>query len=275
MDKAIVFGAFEFLGFHCCYSLLDKGYEVTGIQIEESKALYIENMRLEIGRNANFFEVEPRNWNLTELNSSSIIFIDYYDLYLKFTESAVWQALIGPKLQEGMEMIKSSNSKIVLLLPIQKLINQKEEHLPLTNSLEELRNEGVFLQIFYLPTIYGPWQNSELLFQKSLLGMLSEETSSKLSEREWINDAIFVKDVVRDIIRILEEETSTVEWILESDVSNHWEECADYLNIDQIARETEEGLKSLAGQIPTIKVIPEQIFPQGLLQQKKVIDSLG
>src|SRR3954447_19141238 len=58
MDKAIIFGIYDFVSFHMGRTLLNKGLEVIGVHIEEnSETSSFEEKRMEIGRNANFREI--------------------------------------------------------------------------------------------------------------------------------------------------------------------------------------------------------------------------
>ena len=57
MDKVIIVGTYEFIGFQLCLSLLEQGREVIGIHLNtNSKDPFLEEKRFEIGRNSNFTE---------------------------------------------------------------------------------------------------------------------------------------------------------------------------------------------------------------------------
>ncbi|WP_075981444.1 hypothetical protein [Bacillus massilinigeriensis] len=273
MDKAIVLGTFEFIGFHYSSYLLERGYEVTGVRYPESNEVYSEMMQLEVGRNANFNEVEHHIWNLSNLENPSVIFIDYYDLYIKQKEQEVFQSLISPILQEKRESIKKSGSKIVITLPIQLLAKTKEregKH-SINSFLDMLKGEEIPIQIFYLPTIYGPWQPNEFLFQKSLLGILDNENlnEKRISPREWKEDAIFVKDVVKEIVHLTNDNHSSFTYLLKSNLKNHWEQCANYLSLNI---KSEPILFEIEENQPPIKTVIQKVnFQEGLNEQRKVL----
>ena len=86
MEKAVMVGVFDFVSFHVCKALLDKGIEVRGVQIEseENQDFLLEEKRLEIGRNANFSVT--RMDDLTIPNQKETIVLSVYDLYMLYKE---------------------------------------------------------------------------------------------------------------------------------------------------------------------------------------------
>ncbi|MEM5594163.1 hypothetical protein AAHH67_24715 [Niallia circulans] len=56
MKKAVIFGVYQFVGFHICSTLLEEGEEIIGISYPEISIEDLEDKRMEIGRNANFSE---------------------------------------------------------------------------------------------------------------------------------------------------------------------------------------------------------------------------
>lgn len=78
MKKAIVFGAYQFLGFHICGALLEEGEEIIGVSFPNIHVDDIEDKRMEIGRNANFSEI---SWNhldsILQDSHSDFLFLTY------------------------------------------------------------------------------------------------------------------------------------------------------------------------------------------------------
>src|SRR4051812_35895178 len=85
MDKAVIFGVFDFVSFHMCKTLLNKGLEVNGVHIEKmDKVLFQNEKRLEVGRNANFLEQALVEWEKKKEHESmrTMLVISLYDLYM-------------------------------------------------------------------------------------------------------------------------------------------------------------------------------------------------
>jgi nucleoside-diphosphate-sugar epimerase len=263
MDKAIIFGVFEFLGFHFCKKLLDEGVEVEGIHIlEEIPPSFCEEKRMEIGRNANFTEVSSTDWKRKSHDKESIVFlVDYYDLFIRNNEDFITH---NDVLKEVLISIKNGKEKVVFLLPIQLLVDKTI--FGKSNRLNEifklLKGEGIVYQIFYLPTIYGPWQPMEFAFQKFFLQNIKIKAANDLeiNEREWVFDAIFVEDTVNGILQYINE--SSEEFILKSGEENNWERCAKYLSIPW----------NISGSLPSQQErhIPERVIRESHSYQKRL-----
>ena len=55
MDKAIIVGVYEFIGFHLCEALLQEGIEVYGVDLPIDTSDHVVNeKRILIGINSNF-----------------------------------------------------------------------------------------------------------------------------------------------------------------------------------------------------------------------------
>lgn len=227
MDRAIIFGTFEFLGFHFCTTLLERGYEVEGVHIahvEDDR--FLNDMRMEIGRNANFNEVHPRRrLSLADIREQTLIIIDFYDFYMRNKlELLKKNESLLELISQNTKILKETDSKIVFLLPAQFM-----------SSAISMGNTNIFQNEInshhmYLPTIYGPWQSEIFLFQQFLLKNFLPDRMPILSDREWVDDALYVDDVVDSILMVVEKE-STATYLLKSEMKDHWQKCADYLSI--------------------------------------------
>ncbi|WP_102271833.1 hypothetical protein [Cytobacillus massiliigabonensis] len=121
MDRAIVIGTYENLGFYFCSSLLEAGYEVTGIHYKDMDEELLEEKRMEIGRNANFQEVLQKEGNsFTEIQEQSLIIIDFNYLYLRNPNHSLEISTYLEKfLVHNEKKIKDTESKVICLLPIE------------------------------------------------------------------------------------------------------------------------------------------------------------
>ncbi|WP_313800647.1 hypothetical protein [Cytobacillus sp.] len=121
MDRAVIIGIYESLGFHFCTSLLEEGYEVTGIHYSDMDEELVEQKRMEIGRNANFQEVLQKEWlPSAEIQEQTLIIIDFDFFYLRHSSQAIE---ISKYLQQfyvqNEKKIRDTQSKVVCLLPIE------------------------------------------------------------------------------------------------------------------------------------------------------------
>lgn len=232
MDRAILFGLFDFVNFHICKSLLNKGIEVEGILLEEPDNIpFLEEKRFEVGRNANLLEQSLFHWKSVqeEVTNNTSLIISIYDLFMsKKEEILVDRTLTMPMIQylEG----NKNEVNIVFILPIQMLTSTfrgKE----IEKFLSIIKGLGKNMQFIYLPSIYGPWQTAAFLFQKVIISKYKELNIIN-DDREWTNDALFINDAIESIEEIIETEKSG-SYILESGRKNHWLSCAECLNISE------------------------------------------
>lgn len=270
MDKAIIYGAFEFMGFYFCKGFLEKGYEVTGIHLDDSVENYIEEKKFEIGRNANFTEKSVEGVDCGD-TSNSLIILTLYDLFMGSKEKLLKSQTLNKQLFQN----KNNNNQVVCLLPIQ-LLNRSLESDGVNDLrvfLKNIEGRGEMMQVYYLPSIFGPWQPSTFVFQKSMLNILKENEKQSQS-REWKMDAVFVEDAIKTIIEKIEL-GGTGQFILESGATNQWEECANFLNIDLKFRQIEvQEEVTLGDQIVRLPIRNGTAISDSLTMQKEHLKHL-
>jgi nucleoside-diphosphate-sugar epimerase len=262
MEKAVIFGAFEFLGFHFCKKILDEGIEVVGFHhgMDEEYDL-IEEKRMEIGRNANF-SIEDLDKE-TLVNEKVTIIIDFYDFFIKEQEEQFFQC---KKFEKMTRSINQEESKIIILIPylIKVKAQYKEQYSKLKDKINLIKNENISVQSVFLPTVYGPWQSEKFLFQQALL---SGGKVSQISDREWTGDALYVEDVIKEIMQLIEEDKDS--FLLKSGEQDAWEKCAKYLNISFEPIQAESG--EYKGEE---RIIRMSSYEDGLEKQKLLVKTL-
>ncbi|WP_019153252.1 hypothetical protein [Robertmurraya massiliosenegalensis] len=256
MDKVMIIGTFEFLGFHFTKKLLEEGVEVLGIhhQMSDEASYLIEEKRLQIGRNANF---EEKSIDALTRNTDDyeVVMVDYYDFFMRGYEDSLFH-------DENYQWLMKNSDKIVFLLPL-SLRNDpfKENRVKLEKYISLLRSDKD-VQEFLLPTIFGPWQTDVFLFQQALT---KKKDEWNLSAREWTADALYVEDMVRKVLKLVDDDKER--YLLRNDQINGWEECANYLNIKDVpvrdVRSDGEGIEV---------VVPlETSIETGIKNQQKLV----
>lgn len=263
LETVYIIGNYEFLGFHFCEKILEDGIEVVGVHLISNKDEYlIEEKRLQVGRNANFTECLIQQLDLENINSSKKIwFVDFYDLFMNEREQEV---LENENLKKVFEKLDMNTNKIVFLLPISLLVHSvfTEEKKKLQKLVDSI---ALPVQEIYLPTIYGPWQPKEFLFHQALC---DDNDSWNYSKREWTGDAIYVEDMVTEILRITEERND--KYLLLSNDNEQWKRVAASLKL------THEPIDGRTINFDGVKrfVVPSITIEEGLNKQKRKIRSL-
>jgi hypothetical protein len=224
LDKACIFGVYQFIGFHLCKSFLENGFSVEGIHLDTECDLFLEEKRLEVGRNANFNE---KSFPLSGQNiKTEVTIIPIYDWFMTYNNS---------KLRELFSkivpfIISDPKTNFVYLLPIQLLTDsQNDEGMAAIKDFIEQTIE-MRIQYFYLPTIFGPWQPDSFLFQRKLLNQINN--NEQIEVREWPFDAIYIEDLLAPIIEQIET-GETGSFLIESGIPQSWELCAEILKLDK------------------------------------------
>lgn len=228
MDKVAITGVFDFVNFHVCKALLDKGIEVRGAQIEseENEDILFEK-RLEIGRNSNFAEVSLREISVESTENETII-ISLYDLYMRYREDF----LLNDHLINSL-ISRNNWENIVILVPSQLLkevIDSKAEVI-IEDFLKRTKAQNKDIHFLYLPTIFGPWQPDTFMFQSSILTEMNRGNPFR-GLREETGDALYVEDIAQLIIEIIESKEPG-SYLLHSGKSDQWNKCAEFLRIDE------------------------------------------
>lgn len=209
MDKAIIIGVYDYIGFHLCLKFLEQGVEVTGVHFATDETdLFLSEKNLLVGRNSNFIEMDIADLATEERLEDAYMFIDYYSSYFQKREKKLISAL-------EKQLLDIKLTSIVSLLPIQ-MCGERIEHRQTFLPFHDRENMSSF---FYLPAIYGPWQPLLFALQQSLY---APNKKIVVSEREWTEDAVYVEDAI-DAICSHFEKTGINRYILRSTIKNHWQ----------------------------------------------------
>jgi hypothetical protein len=259
MDKAIIFGMFDFVGFHVGKNLLNKGIEIIGVHIDELENIdFLDEKRLEIGRNANFNEQSLVEWESSpkeDMSNPKFIF-SIYDLFMLKKEQILQDEAVTKPIIQYIEENKTKTS-MVLILPIQMLTRtfKGKEIEGFLNKIEGLVKDT---QLLYLPTVYGPWQPLSFLFQKAIVSKL-RKTEITNEEREWKNDVLFVDDAIDSILDIIENGRPG-SYLIDSGSDDQWFRCAAYLNIDE-DQALSKSTELIQCDPPMVKVSVRKVTP--------------
>jgi hypothetical protein len=267
MDKTVILDVFDFVSFHICKHLLNKGFEVHGVHFEEfANQANLDEKRMEIGRNANFFEDSFQKWdpkNREHYQAKQTFIFSIYDLFMVQKDSILLKEAITKRIIQYIAAHKD-HVNLVLLLPIQ-FHRFKEEKMS-ASIIEQANELAGNVQLFYLPAIYGPWQPSTFMFQQTILAKFGRSDILQ-SEREWTKDILFVEDAIDAIYEIMESGKQG-SYLLESGTENYWDQCAEYLNLDKnLLKNNRDELQEMSSSLVRVTVKKLTPISTSLIEQ--------
>ncbi|MBT2678196.1 NAD(P)-dependent oxidoreductase [Bacillus sp. ISL-35] len=265
MERATIVGVYDFVGYSLCRHLLDMGIEVAGIHpAGEKEDDYTEEKRLEIGRNANFSEINLVEWQGEEGVDS--LFVTLFEAFLHQDRTAEDLEMILSKL----EARHCKKLRTVLLLPA--YLAQENVKMEKTESgLDQFLNRAKSsVLVIYLPTIYGPWQPEKCFFQKAMNHTSRERGEiPEIDPWEWTKDCLYIDDAV-NCIRKMAESGEQGQYILTSGQPDSWKECArELLGQDFAVPESRFVKSKVKESIKVKKVGKNEQVRRGLGKQRE------
>ncbi|PEG07331.1 UDP-glucose 4-epimerase [Bacillus wiedmannii] len=198
MERVLIIGGLTFVGYHLVNKMIAEEVEVYGLDFDEFENMtkINEEKLLLIGRNALFTYYSIRDedgWKLVEGEKFDTVYFCLYE----------------PNQQSGFR-----NERVILqyLKRIIRLCAEQKVKLNLISSIEvgnadESENKRLFLKVeeglkkgeapysvFRVPTLYGPWQPSFMMYHQLILSELDEKECHYASEENG-SDLLYVEDV--------------------------------------------------------------------------------
>lgn len=223
MEKVVILGVYDFIGYGLCRYLLDNGVEIEGAHIvDRHDHFFTEEKRMEVGRNANFSEISFREWKNS--GADNLIFISLYE-HLNNNEK---REQFNKAIMDKIENLNRIDQKLIFILPAYLALKQEKSTNHPFDLLRFIENKNLSVLEIYVPTIYGPWQPEQYFFQQSLNNLQEGSGTPVIADWEWTHDAVYIDDAVETIIEIAESNKAG-KYFLKSGENNHWLNCAEEL----------------------------------------------
>lgn len=223
MEKAVILGVYDFIGYGLCRYLLDNGVEIEGVHIvDRHDHFFTEEKRMEVGRNANFSEISFREWKNS--GADNLILISLYE-HLNNNEK---REQFNKAIMGKLENLNRIDQKLIFILPAYLALKQEKSTNHPFDLLRFIENKNLSVLEIYVPTIYGPWQPEQYFFQQSLNNLQEGSGTPVIADWEWTHDAVYIDDAVETIIEIAES-NKTGKYFLKSGENNQWLNCAEEL----------------------------------------------
>ncbi|MFY0145210.1 NAD-dependent epimerase/dehydratase family protein [Bacillus cytotoxicus] len=198
MNRVLIIGALTFVGYHLVNKMLAEDIEVYGIDFADFENISkIEEEKLMlIGRNALFTYSDIRDdqeWHEIENNP----FDAAYFCLCEPNQNAGFrkEQVILQYLKRVTHMCEANEVKLNVVSSIEVGNRNESENKRMFMKIEEEVKKGdLSYSIFRVPTLYGPWQPTFMIYHQLMLSEINEQ-ECELTSTENRCDLLYVEDV--------------------------------------------------------------------------------
>ncbi|HDR8182455.1 TPA: NAD(P)-dependent oxidoreductase [Bacillus thuringiensis] len=198
MERVLIIGGLTFVGYHLVNKMIAEEVEVYGLDYDEFENMtkINEEKLLLIGRNALFTYYSIRDedgWRSVEGEKFDTV---YFCLYEPNQQSGFRnERVILQYLKRIIRLCAEHKMKLNLISSIEVGNVDESENKRLFSKVEEGLQKGEApYSVFRVPTLYGPWQPSFMMYHQLILSELDEKECHYASEENG-NDLLYVEDV--------------------------------------------------------------------------------
>lgn len=198
MERVLIIGALTFVGYHLVNKMIAEEVEVYGLDFDEydSMTKINEEKLLLIGRNALFTYYPIRDedgWRSVEEENFDAV---YFCLCEPNQQSGFRnERVILQYLKRIIKMCEENKVKLNLISSIEVGCTGESENKRLFSKVEEgLKKGELQYSVFRVPTLYGPWQPSFMMYHQLILSELDEKECRCTSEEKG-SDLLYIEDV--------------------------------------------------------------------------------
>ncbi|MET7017345.1 NAD(P)-dependent oxidoreductase [Bacillus mycoides] len=198
MKRVLIIGALTFVGYHLVNKMIAEEVEVYGLDFDEfdSMTKINEEKLLLIGRNALFTYYSIRDedgWRSVEEESFDTVYFCLYEpnQQIGFRNERV----ILQYLKRIVRMCEKNKVKLNLISSIEIGSTEESENKHLFSKVEEGLKKGELQYSAYrVPTLYGPWQPSFMMYHQLILSELDEKECRCINGEKG-SDLLYVEDL--------------------------------------------------------------------------------
>lgn len=253
MERVLIIGALTFVGYHLVNKMIAEEVEVYGLDFDEfdSMTKINEEKLLLIGRNALFTYYSIRDedgWRSVEEEKFDAV---YFCLYEPNQQSGFRnERVILQYLKRIIRLCEEHKVKLNLISSIEVGNAAESENKRLFAKVEEgLKKGEVQYSVFRVPTLYGPWQPSFMMYHQLILSELGEKECDYASEENGI-DLLYVEDVCEYLWENGMNEERLGIYNLLSGKKSLWKKGMNLLHAeDKVNKENAEGRERAAEDI--------------------------
>ncbi|HDR6310521.1 TPA: NAD(P)-dependent oxidoreductase [Bacillus cereus] len=260
MERVLIVGALTFVGYHLVNKMIAEEVEVYGLDFDEFENMtkINEEKLLLIGRNALFTYYSIRDeegWKSVEGEKFDTV---YFCLYEPNQQSGFRnERVILQYLKRIIKLCEEQKVKLNLISSIEVGGVDESENKRLFSKVEEgLKKGEAQYSVFRVPTLYGPWQPSFMMYHQLILSELDEKECYYVSEENG-SDLLYVEDVCEYLWENGMNEEHLGIYNLLSGKKSLWKKGMNLLRAeDKVNKENEEERDEAVEVIPIKRNTP-------------------
>ncbi|MEI2315154.1 NAD-dependent epimerase/dehydratase family protein [Bacillus paramobilis] len=256
MERVLIIGALTFVGYHLVNKMIAEEVEVYGLDFDEFENMtkINEEKLLLIGRNALFMYYSIRDedgWRSVEEEKFDTV---YFCLYEPNQQSSFRnERVILQYLKRIIRLCAEHKVKLNLISSIEVGNVDESENKRLFSKVEEgLKKGEVQYSVFRVPTLYGPWQPSFMMYHQLILSELDEKECHYASEENG-SDLLYVEDVCEYLWENGMNEGHLGIYNLLSGKKSLWKKGMNLLRAEDKVNKENEGERDSAIEVILIK----------------------
>lgn len=256
MERVLIVGALTFVGYHLVNKMIAEEVEVYGLDFDEfdSMTKINEEKLLLIGRNAllTYYSIrDEEGWRSVEGENFDTV---YFCLYEPNQQSGFRnERVILQYLKRVIKMCEEQKIKLNLISSIEVESQEESENKRLFLKVEEgLKKGKLQYSVFRVPTLYGPWQPSFMMYHQLILSELDEKECHCTSEEKG-SDLLYVEDVCEYLWENGTNGDHVGIYNLISGKQSLWEKGMSLLRADDKVNKNSKGERDEAAEDISIK----------------------
>lgn len=246
MERVLILGALTFVGYHLVNKMIAEEVEVYGLDFDEfdSMTKINEEKLLLIGRNALFTYYSIRDedgWKAVEEEKFDTV---YFCLYEPNQQNGFRnERVILQYLKRIIKMCEEHKVKLNLISSIEVGSTDESENKRLFSKVEGgLKKGKLQYSVFRVPTLYGPWQPSFMMYHQLILSELYEKECDCMNDEEG-SDLLYVEDVCEYLWENGTNEEQLGIYNLLSGKQSLWEKGMNLLRADDKVNRNNKAVK--------------------------------
>ncbi|MEN1935754.1 NAD(P)-dependent oxidoreductase [Paenibacillus sp. 102] len=261
MKRVLIIGALSFVGYHLVNKMIEEEVEVYGLDFDdlESMSKISEEKLFLIGRNSLFAYSSIRDENGWKRIETGQFDVAYFCLCEPNRQNGFRnERIILQYLKRVIHMCEKKQVKLNVLssIEIANVEDQSENKRLFMKIEEEVEKAHIRYSILRVPTLYGPWQPSFMMYHRLILSEIMER-EYQLVQNENRADLLYVEDVCEYLWEKGKSEENLGVYNMVSGKKGLWEKGMILLNAkDKVEKPFKEVKKKEIKSICIIKNTP-------------------